>query len=153
MRYFEDYEVGETYRTTGRTVTESDITRFVELCGLYEPIFVDMEHVREHTPYDRRFAPGELVTDFALGNVIRSGFIEAAMSMLELNATFEAPLFAGDTIYVDIEVADASETSKDDRGIVVFQYDVQNQDDETVATAEETAMIRRRPDGSAEESA
>jgi acyl dehydratase len=146
MQYFEDYEVGETYRTNGRTVTDSDISQFVELCGLYEPIFVDVEHVKENTPYDERFAPGELVTDFALGNVIRSGFIEAAMSMLELNATFEAPVFAGDTIYVDIEVIEVTETSKEDRGIVVFEYDIKNQDDETVAVAEETAMIRRRPD-------
>lgn len=144
MEYFEEYDVGDSFTTNGRTVTAADISTFVELCGLYEPIFTDIEHVKERTPYDRRFAPGELITDFALGNVIRSGFIEGAISMLELNTTFEAPVFAGDTIYVDIEVINRTETSKADRGIIVFEYKIENQDGETVATAEETAMIRRQ---------
>lgn len=146
MRYFEDYAVGETYRTSGRTVTDSDISQFVELCGLFEPIFVDIEHVKEHTPFDRRFAPGELTGSFALGNVIRSGFVENAISMLDLEQTFKQPVFAGDTISVDIEVADVKATSSDDQGIVVFDYDVRNQDDEVVVEMTETALIATRPD-------
>lgn len=146
MEFYEEYSVGDTYRTTGRTVSESDITTFVELCGLYEPIFTDVEHIKEHTPFDERFAPGELITDFALGNVIRSGFIEGAVSMLELTTTFDAPVFAGDTIYVDIEVVDKSETSNPDHGVVTFEYTIENQDDERVARSEETALIRRRGD-------
>ncbi|WP_247730373.1 FAS1-like dehydratase domain-containing protein [Halovivax limisalsi] len=145
MTYFEEYDVGMTYRTNGRTITESAIESFVELCGLYEPMFTDIEHVREHTPYDERFAPGELVTDFALGNVIRSGFIEEAMTMLELHTTFEKPVFAGDTISVEITVRDTTERSDPESGIVTFEYDIRNQDDETVATTTETVMIRRRP--------
>lgn len=144
MEYYEEYSVGDTYRTGGRTVSESDITTFVELCGLYEPIFTDVEHIKEHTPFDERFAPGELITDFALGNVIRSGFIEGAVSMLELTTTFDAPVFAGDTIYVDIEVIDKSETSNPDHGVVTFEYTIENQNDEQVAISEETALIRRR---------
>ncbi|WP_254861525.1 MaoC family dehydratase [Halovivax gelatinilyticus] len=147
MRYWEEYEVGETYRTAGRTVTESDISQFVELCGLFEPIFTDVEYVREHTPYDERFAPGELTGSFALGNVIRSGFIENAISMLDLEQTFLEPVFAGDTIAVDIEVDSVSETSDDERGIVVFEYEVTNQRGDTVAEMTETALIARRPDG------
>jgi acyl dehydratase len=144
MEYYEEYSVGDTYRTAGRTVSESDITTFVELCGLYEPIFTDVEHIKEHTPFDERFAPGELITDFALGNVIRSGFIEGAVSMLELTTTFDAPVFAGDTIYVDIEVVGKSETSNPDHGVVTFEYTIENQNDEQVACSEEKALIRRR---------
>lgn len=147
MEYFEEYAEGDSYRTNGRTVTESDISTFVELCGLYEPIFMDIEHIKDQTPFDRRFAPGELVTDFALGNVIRSGFIEGAISMLELHTTFEQPVFAGDTIYVEIEVVEKIETSDAGRGVIVFAYEIHNQDDDIVATAEETAMIRRRGGG------
>lgn len=146
MEYYEEYSVGDTYRTAGRTVSESDIMSFIELCGLYEPIFTDIEHIKEHTPFDERFAPGELITDFALGNVIRSGFIEGAVSMLELTTTFDAPVFAGDTIYVDIEVVDKSETSNPDHGVVTFEYTIENQNDEQVARSEETALIRRRGD-------
>jgi acyl dehydratase len=64
--------------------------------------------------------------------------------MLELDTTFEAPVFAGDTITVDIEIADVSETSDPSRGIVVFDYDVTNQDDELVCRMQETALVAAR---------
>ena len=66
--------------------------------------------------------------------------------MLELTTTFDAPVFAGDTIYVDIEVVDKSETSNPDHGVVTFEYTIENQNDEQVARSEETALIRRRGD-------
>jgi hypothetical protein len=31
---FEEHEIGATYRTLGRTVSETDIVTFVNLCGL-----------------------------------------------------------------------------------------------------------------------
>lgn len=144
MRYFEDYAVGERYETDGRTITESDISRYVELCGLFEPIFVDVEHVREETQYDERFAPGELTISFALGNVIRSPFVDNALSMLQLDTSFVEPVFAGDTIYVQIEVVEVNETSDPSKGIVVFDYDVLNQDGTTVLEMQETALIKAR---------
>lgn len=152
MRYFEDYEVGETFTTGRRTITDGNISDFVELCGLYEPIFVDMVHLREATPYDTRFAPGEMTASFALGNVIRSGFVENAITMLDLEMDFEKPVFAGETIHVDVEVVETSETSDPGQGVVVFEYDVKNQDDESVMDMRETALIRARGnDGGGEE--
>lgn len=145
-KFFEDYAEGDTFTTGGRTVTESDIGDFVELCGLFEPIFTDVEHVRSETPYDDFFAPGEMTASFALGNVIRSSFVENAITMLDLDISFERPVFGGDTIAVDIEVAATHETSSEDRGVVVFDYDVTNQDGETVLTMSETALIRARGD-------
>src|SRR5438034_1092404 len=42
---FEAHEIGATFRTLGRTVSETDIVTFVNLCGFTEPLFMDMEYV------------------------------------------------------------------------------------------------------------
>ena len=39
------HDIGATYRTLGRTVSEADICAFVNLCGFNEPLFMDMEYV------------------------------------------------------------------------------------------------------------
>lgn len=54
-----------------------------------------------------------------------------------------APL-AGDTIRVEVEVADKRETKKPDRGIVTYQHRVVNQRGETVLEAKVQRMIKRK---------
>jgi acyl dehydratase len=50
----------------------------------------------------------------------------------------------GDTIHVEIEVADKRETKKPDRGIVTYRHRVLNQRDEVVLEARVQRMIKRR---------
>jgi len=49
----------------------------------------------------------------------------------------------GDTIRVEVEVADKRETKKPDRGIVTYRHRVLNQRDEVVLEATIQRMIRR----------
>jgi hypothetical protein len=44
---FEEFHAGERYTTGRRTVTEHDILSFVNLVGLTEPLFLDMEYIRK----------------------------------------------------------------------------------------------------------
>ena len=53
---FEQHAVGATYRTLGRTVSETDIVTFVNLCGFTEPLFMDMEYVAKESVFGRRAA-------------------------------------------------------------------------------------------------
>jgi acyl dehydratase len=54
-----------------------------------------------------------------------------------------APVLEGDTIRVEVEVADKRETTKSDRGIVTYKHRVLNQRDEVVLEATIQRMIRR----------
>ena len=54
-----------------------------------------------------------------------------------------APVLEGDTIRVEVEVADKRETKKPDRGIVTYRHRVLNQRDEVVLEATIQRMIRR----------
>ena len=47
--HFEDLPVRRRFRTIGRTVTEADITNFVNCTGMVEVLFTDTEFLREES--------------------------------------------------------------------------------------------------------
>src|SRR5947208_16938376 len=65
--YFEDLPVGRRFRTIGRTVTEADITNFVNCTGMFEVLFTNTEFLAHESDIKGRPAPGALVYCFAEG--------------------------------------------------------------------------------------
>jgi acyl dehydratase len=144
FEYFEDLEVGQRFETDGRTITESDVRTYVQVCGLYDRLFVDKEYIAEETPFDDWFVPGEMTAGLVLGNAIRTGVFGSAMAMLGFEIEFPNPLHVGDTLYVEFEVLNKREANDPDHGIVTYGYTGRNQDGEVVAELEETVLARRR---------
>ena len=143
--FFDDYKVGATYQTLRRTVSETDIVNFVNLCGFTEPLFMDMEYVARESIFGRRAAPGALTFALSEGLIIQTGLIHGTgMAYLGGEVRVVAPVLAGDTIRVEVEVADKRETKKPDRGIVTYRHRVLNQRGETVLEAKVQRMIRRK---------
>jgi acyl dehydratase len=142
---FEDHHVGDVYRTLGRTVSETDIVNFVNQCGFTEPLFLDMEYVKRESIFKRRAAPGALTFALSEGMVMQTGIIHGTgMAWLGGELKVVAPVLEGDTIRVEVEVADKRETKKSDRGIVTYKHRVLNQRDELVLEATIQRMIRRK---------
>lgn len=142
---YEQHEVGATYDTSGRTVHDADISTFVNLCGFTEPLFMDMEYVARESVFGRRAAPGALTFALSEGLVMQTGLIHGTgMAWLGGEIRIVAPVLAGDTIRVEIEVVEKRETKKPDRGIVTYQHRVLNQRGELVLEARVQRMIRRR---------
>ncbi len=103
--YFEDMEVGWKARTPGRTVTEADIVEFAGLSGDYTPLHTDAEYARG-TIFGERVAHGLLGLAIASGLATRLGFLEETVEAFTgLEWKFRAPIRIGDTIHVEIEVA------------------------------------------------
>ena len=141
---FEAHAVGATYRTLARTVSETDIVNFVNLGGFNEPLFMDMEFVARESVFKRRAAPGALTLALSEGLIMQTGLIHGTgMAWLGGAITVVAPVLEGDTIRVDVEVADKRETKKAARGIVTYRHRVMNQRDEVVLEAKIQRMIRR----------
>jgi len=65
------------------------------------------------------------------------------MAFLGAEVRVVAPVLEGDTLTVEIEVADKRETKKPDRGIVTYRHRVLNQRGELVLEAKVQRMIRR----------
>ena len=141
---FEAHAVGATYRTLGRTVSETDIVNFVNLGGFTEPLFMDMEFVARASVFKRRAAPGALTFSLSEGLIMQTGLIHGTgMAWLGGEIKVVAPVLEGDTIRVEVEIVDKRETSKADRGIVTYRHRVLNQRDEVVMEAKIQRMIRR----------
>jgi acyl dehydratase len=141
---FEEHTVGDVHRTLGRTVSETDIVSFVNLCGFTEPLFVDMEYVKKASVFGRRAAPGALTFALSEGLIIQTGMLHGTgMAFLGADLKIVAPVLEGDTLHVEVEVADKRETKKPDRGIVTYRHRVLNQRDEVVLEARVQRMIRR----------
>jgi acyl dehydratase len=142
---FEEHEIGKKFTTLGRTVSETDIVTFVNLAGFIEPLFVDMEYVARESVFQSRIAPGALTFALAEGLVIQTGLLHGTgMAYLGGEIRVLAPVVAGDTIRVEVEVADKRETKKPDRGIVTYHHRVLNQRGEAVLEAKVQRMIRRK---------
>ena len=141
---FEQHEIGATFRTLGRTVSETDIVTFVNLCGFTEPLFMDMEYVARESVFKRRAAPGALTFALAEGLIIQTGLIHGTgMAYLGGDVRVVGPVREGDTLAVEVEVTDKRETKKSDRGIVSYRHRVLNQRGELVLEAKVQRMIRR----------
>jgi acyl dehydratase len=141
---FEAHTIGAKYHTRRRTVSETDIVTFVNLCGFIEPLFVDMEYVARQSVFKKRAAPGALTFALSEGLIIQTGLIHGTgMAYLGGEMRLVAPVLEGDTIQVEVEVADKRETKKPDRGIVSYTHRVTNQRGEIVLKARLQRMIRR----------
>lgn len=148
--YFEDYEAGARLETPRRTVTDYDISAFVTLCGFLTPTFIDLEYVSRPEHYSGRIAPGLLVLSFAEGLVLSAGVTRGTgLALLELTPSWKSPVYAGDTIYTEINVESKRLTSRGDRGVVVTENVVRNTKGTTVATYASSRMIKTRAFGAA----
>jgi acyl dehydratase len=145
--YFEDLQIGDTATTLSRTITETDIVNFMGLSGVFEELHMSLEYIKKHSMFGARVSPGPLTFVVAEGLAIQLGLIHhTGMALLAIeHMTWPAPVFCNDTITVTMEVISKRETSKPDRGVVVFKHIVRKQTGETVLEMDKVRMIRRRP--------
>jgi acyl dehydratase len=146
IQWWEDYDADWTLKTGRRTVTEYDILSFVTLVGMNEALFMDAEYIGRDTPFGRRIAPGALVFSYAEGLVIQTGHLHgSAIAFLGAEMKMQGPVYLGDTIEVNVSLAERRETSKPERGLVTTRNRVTNQSGQAVLEYLATRMLRRRP--------
>lgn len=141
---FEGFSVGDRFTTLARTVSEVEIVNFVNLAGFTEPLFMDLEYVARESVFKTRVAPGALTFALAEGLTIQTGILHGTgLALMGFDVKVVAPVLAGDTIHVEIEVVAKRETKKPDRGVVTFRHRVLNQRGEPVMEATIARMIKR----------
>jgi acyl dehydratase len=142
---FEEFVVGESERTMGRTVTETDIVNFVGIGGIFEELFVNAEFEGNRV-LGGRVAPAMLVLTIAEGLYIHTGHTHAGRAFLGLdNLRLTAPTKAGDTLWVVVTVDSARPSkSRPGHGVVQLSQRVENQRGETVLTYTTTRLYEAR---------
>ncbi len=146
--YFEDLPVGRTFRTVGRTVTETDITNFVNATGMTEVLFTNTEFLRTESDIRGRVAPGALAYCFAEGLLIQATMQHTGLAFLEMALEIEGPAFAGDTLHVECEVIEARRSrSRPGRGLVRTRNRVVKADGTPVLTYTPLRLVKCREAG------
>lgn len=146
-KYFEELSIGETLTTHRRTVTEADIVNFAAISGDHFYAHVDDIAARESI-FGKRVAHGYFVISAAAGLFVdpAPGPVLANYGMEGLR--FTKPVYAGDTIQVKLTCKSktAKETPPDGppQGVVAWDVNVTNQEQETVATYTILTLVRRK---------
>lgn len=144
-RYWEDFQLGETFVTMERTVTEADIIAFAELTGDFNPLHMDAGFAAG-TRFRRRIAHGMLGVSIAAGLSQSLGLMEGTIvAFLGMEWRFLAPIFIGDTVHAEQTVAALQESSKPGRGLLSFDCRLVNQHGDVVQEGRRTSMLLRRP--------
>ena len=140
--YYEDLPIGRKFQTIGRTVTDADITNFINTTGMVETMFTDLEFLKTDSDIKGRVSPGALVYTFAEGLLVQSTMQHTGFAFLNMELNIHSPTFAGDTIHVECEVTEARLTSRPGRGLVRTRNEIVNQKNETVLTYTPLRMIK-----------
>jgi len=143
-RYFEEYEIGISRRSTGRTITEADVVLHAGQTGDFYPHHMDAEWCRTQ-PFGQRIAHGTLIFAIAVGQT--AGEINPeAFSYGYDRLRFIRPVFIGDTLTSRCTIKEKRDDPKrPGHGIVVELVEGLNQKGETVLAAEHLLLVKRRP--------
>ncbi len=142
-RFYEDYAIGETRTTLGRTITESDIVIHAGQTGDFFPHHMDAEWCATQD-FKRRMAHGTLILSVGIG-MTASTINPRSMSYGYDRLRFIKPVFIGDTIRVTASIKEKRDhPRRATHGYVAELVEVRNQADETVLVCEHLYLIEKR---------
>lgn len=146
LQIIENEQAKTVYRLTShkRTLSETDIVNFVNLIGLHEPPFIDMEYVKNEMPglHNKRFAPAPLLISLGMG-LVATRIMEIVDAMTEkenlglfhgmvgVEAQVKNPAFSGDTLHVELTAFVDRKTSSG-KTLVDLEHVVKNQLDQII---------------------
>jgi acyl dehydratase len=141
-KYFEDYQVGSTRETLGRTITETDIVLHAGQSGDFYPHHMDAEWCKGQE-FGRRIAHGTLVFTVAVG--LSAGDVNPeAFTYGYDRLRFIKPVFIGDTLHVKVTIKEKRDSPKrPDLGFVIELLEAINQQNEIVMACEHLLMVKR----------
>ena len=110
IEYFEDYSVGAQRKTSGRTITETDVILHAGHSGDFFPHHVDAEFARK-TSFGERIAHGTMTFTIGIG-LTASQINPVAFTYGYDRMRFPKPVFIGDTIYTRVTIKAKEEDAK-----------------------------------------
>jgi 3-hydroxybutyryl-CoA dehydratase len=144
-KYFEEFALGETVSSAGRSVTEADIVNFAGLSGDFSQIHTNVPYARS-TGYGHRVAHGLLGLSITSGLLAQLGYLEGTVvAFRELTWKFSLPVFIGDTIWARSVVTELKPVPRLPGGLITLDIEVINQDGETVQRGRWVVLVASTP--------
>lgn len=125
-KHFDQLEIGETFRSRGRTITESDVVQWCALTGDWYVLHTNA-HYAAQTRFGQRIVPGLLVLAYAAGLGIPPDAPAIVANYGTDSLRFTAPTFIGDTLHLEASVL-GKDTKREGRdGVVRLGWNMINQ--------------------------
>ncbi len=143
---YDTLQVGQKSVSAGRTISDADHNLFMMLTGGWHPIHCDVEHARE-AGLDGLLVQGTFGVALSLGSHLEAPLLRSAdplvgaLGIREWN--YLGPLFVGDTLHIEVEIADKKLTSDGKRYIVDRQITLINQKGKAIQKGIARSMWRR----------
>ena len=142
--YFEDFEVGQSFRhVRGKTVEAFENQTLTHLVMNTAHAHFNEDAMKD-SPWGQRLVFG-LVTGSIVIGLATQDTAENALAELCLDGLrFRAPVFHGDTLTAFTEVLETRDADREDAGIVRFKHWGVKQDDTIVFEGEREVLLKRR---------
>ncbi|MEB1809264.1 MAG: MaoC family dehydratase N-terminal domain-containing protein [Bacillaceae bacterium] len=140
-KFFEDFEIGQKWKSRARTITETDIVMFSAFSGDWYPLHTDIEYAKT-TLFKQRIAHGMLVLSVGTGLTrMEPEIIVANYGVDKLR--FIQPVFINDTIHVELEVLDLQDKGNG-TGVVTTKQQIVKQNGEPAIVGISKALINKK---------
>ena len=128
--HFEELEIGDSWTSQGRTITETDVVNFACLTGDFDPLHVDHEFAAQ-APFGRPVAHGLLGLAYLAGLSTHAPNVHT-IAFLGINEwVFQKPIHVGDTVHAVTRVVAATSLGQRS-GRVTWHRELVNQSGEVV---------------------
>ena len=144
--WFDELKVGQRFdHAIRRTVTETDNLLISTLTHNPAQLHLDADYMKG-TEYGRIIVNSTFTLGLMVGVSVGDTTLGTAVANLGWDEVrFPAPVFIGDTLRIETEVAELRQSkSRPDAGIVTFIHRAFNQRDELVASCRRTGLQRKR---------
>lgn len=145
---YADLRVGLSFRSPGRTITDADVVAFAGLTGDYSELHTSDVYAKA-SQFGRRVAHGMLGLAYAHGLMWpRTGELrETAVAFLGIDGwKFVAPIFIGDTIFVNYRIAELRDSkSRPTQAIATFDVELVNQEGTVVQKGRKALLVSKVP--------
>lgn len=147
-QYFDELFVGQTFRhEIRRTITEADNVWFSALTHNPAYLHLDEEYCRTQTEFGQRIVNSAFLLALMVGISVGETTLGTAVANLGWDdVRFPKPVFHGDTIRVETEIAELrASKSRPNAGIVTFVHRAYNQHGDLVGQCKRMGLQLKRP--------
>ena len=129
---------GDKFKTGEKFFSEEEEVTFCEITGNILPIFLSDDAAREKG-WERRLIPGVFTLSCSIGLMEQAGLLDDVIAFMAVEKLrYLAPVYIGDSIYVEVELIQKKSVKEGTRNIINYKFTTYNQHDKPVLEAVNT---------------
>ncbi|QIE56674.1 dehydratase [Pikeienuella piscinae] len=143
--YYEDFEPGQVFESSGRTITESDLTFFSMVSGDWNKIHNDAAYAAG-TPFGERIVHGPLGIAICFGFIHAMGIFDdsvVAMTGIE-DWKFEKPILVNTTLHLRLTITGKSMGRSGRTGKLGRKFELLDQEGNRFQSGSSDVLIQTR---------